>query len=157
MLCGWPFLHASAQQVKGKKQSATVQQGSKSKVAVLVPVTLGNSTVKDSVMSPEEFNRRVKEGLKISDSRFSGAVMEGFDFTYMERNIYEDSVGNYIPVLDVLTERCLGDTLTPIAISAMSYRAKHGDTALFNNIRMKLPDGRVGIGREFKIVLQAAK
>lgn len=108
-------------------------------------------------MTPEEFNRRVEEGLKVADAHYSGAVFEGFDFTYLERNIYEDSVGNLIPVVDALTERCPGDTFTTVAKNAMRYRAKNGDTALFNNMRMRLPDGRLGIGREFKVVIQNKK
>lgn len=155
--CCWLSFSVGAQQRQGSGKASKAAAATSKPTAVLVSVTLGNSTVNDSVMTPEEFNRRVKEGLKVADPRFAGAAMEGFDFTYMERNIYEDSVGNFIPVVDVLTERCPGDTLTPVAISAMSYRAKHGDTALFNNIRMRLPDGRLGIGREFKIVLQNKK
>ncbi|MGZ7142769.1 hypothetical protein ACXWOE_10135, partial [Streptococcus pyogenes] len=71
----------------------------------------------------------------------TAARVAGFIFNYKERNIYEDSVGNIIPVTDLLMEYCPGDTLTP-AISASIYqRTKRGDTAYFDDIRVVWPGG----------------
>lgn len=148
---------ADAQKKQVQKKTVKSKTAASGKTAVLLNVTLGKSAIADSVMTPEEFNRRVQEGLKVANPEFPNALVNGFDFTYMERNIYEDSVGNFIQVVDVLTERCPGDTFTAVAKSAMRYRAKAGDTALFNNMQLLLPDGRTGIGREFKIVLQEKK
>lgn len=137
-----------------KKTTQSKTTTTSSKVAVILNVTLGNTSIGDSVMTPEEFNRRVAEGMRVKNPEFPDAKVNGFDFTYLERNIYEDSVGNFIPVVDVLTERCPGDTFTHVAINAMKYRAKAGDTAVFNNMQLLLPGGRTAFGREFKIILK---
>lgn len=150
-------LPALAQQKKTAHHTARSKTATDPKMGVLLNVTLGNSAIGDSVMTPEEFNRRVQEGLKVANPQFPDARVQAFDFTYLERNIYEDSVGNFILVVDELTERCTGDTFSTVARGAMLSRAKAGDTAVFDNMQLHLPDGRKGFGRSFRIVLQERK
>jgi hypothetical protein len=78
----------------------------------------------------------------------------GFKFSYAARNMYEDSVGNLISVVDFNSEYCFGDTLTPGIKTSLSYRTKAGDTAYFDAIDVKLPGGGMAEGRPMKIVIK---
>jgi hypothetical protein len=103
----------------------------------------------------------------------------GFDFGYKERNLYEDSLGNPVVMMDYSSEYCKGDTVTsnisktqktaitnyldgdPDAndISRGIYeRTKPGDTVYFDHIMVAkylngtetVPDNKAIKGRSMK-------
>lgn len=82
-----------------------------------------------------------------------GAFIEGFSFTYGERNIYEDSAGVQHIVTDYLTEYCMGDTLSSIISQTIADRTKPGDTAYYDQIAIRLPNGKPAIGKPMKFVI----
>jgi len=114
------------------------------------PVFLGHSQISGGPVSKAVFDSLAKQGLK-SDS---GRVVSGFKFSYAERNMYEDSVGNLISVADYNSEYCFGDTLTAGIRAGLLYRTKPGDTAYFDDIEVKLPGGGIVAGRPMKIIIR---
>jgi len=117
----------------------------------LYPVVLGYSELSGGGIGKTTFDSLMRQGLKAGDS----ARVSGFVFNYMERNIYEDSIGNIIPVTDLFTEYCPGDTLAPTISNSIYLRTKRGDTAFFDNIKLiRSADGREVPGRSMKFVIE---
>lgn len=79
--------------------------------------------------------------------------IEGFSFMYGERNVYEDSAGNPLPVTEYLTQYCMGDTLPAVIRNTLLERAKPGDTAYYESIRIRKADGTEAIGKPLKFTL----
>lgn len=127
------------------------RKDSLNKKVVTYPVSLGSSDTSGGVISKQLFDSLLRQGLRPVDPE---ARVAGFVFNYMERNIYEDSVGNIIPVTDLLMEYCPGDTLTSAIAASIYYRTKRGDTAYFDDIRVVWPDGKEGRGKGLKFVLE---
>ncbi len=127
------------------------RKDSLAKKPVIYPVVLGNSELSGGTISKQIFDSLLRQGIKPVDTE---AKVAGFLFNYKERNIYEDSVGNLIPVTDLLMEYCPGDTLTPTISSSIYFRTKRGDTAFFDDIRVIWPDGKEGRGKGMKFILQ---
>ncbi len=127
------------------------RKDSVNKKVVTYPVLLGSSDLSGGVISKQLFDSLLHQGLRPQDPE---ARVAGFLFNYMERNIYEDSVGNIIPVTDLLMEYCPGDTLTTAISSSIYYRTKRGDTAYFDDIRVVWPDGKEGRGKGLKFILR---
>ena len=125
------------------------QQSATTKAKKYAPVFLGNSQVSGGMVPKAIFDSLAKQGLK-SDS---GRVVSGFKFSYAERNVYEDSVGNLIRMVDYNSEYCFGDTLSPGVKTSLQFRTKPGDTAYFDNIDVKLPGGGIVEGKPVKIVI----
>jgi len=114
-------------------------------------VTLGGTDRTGGDISKSDFDHMAPAGIRIKDP--NGAFIEGFSFTYGERNLYEDSAGNPKPVTDYLTEYCMGDTLSPIISKTISSRTKPGDTAYFDDIHIRLSDGKPANGKSMKFVI----
>lgn len=123
------------------------------KVVVGPPMALGNSGDTGSTMTATLFNTIARQGLKVADPKYGGAVVTGFSFTYGEHNVYEDSAGNFMGVIDYLTEYCPGDTLTVAIAASLIDRTKAGDTAYFDDIHLRLADGKTMIGKPLKIAI----
>lgn len=102
-------------------------------------------------ISKREFDAIAPQGLRLKDPQ--GAFIEGFSFTYGERNLYEDSLANEKWVTDYLTEYCMGDTLSPIISHTIASRTKPGDTAYYDDIHVRLPDGKPALGKSMKFVI----
>jgi len=102
-------------------------------------------------ITKEEFDALAPQGVRLKDS--GGAYIEGFTFTYGERHLYEDSVGNDKLVIDYLSEYCLGDSLSPIISKTLPYRTKPGDTAYYDGIQVRMPDGRAAAAKPMKFVI----
>lgn len=118
-----------------------------------VPVYLGNSTVSDGPVPQGQFDDLIVTGLTARDTSGAPAKVEGFSFTYVERSIFEDSVGNLIPVTDYLNEYCIGDTLSPAIRVGIVDRSKAGDTVIIDRIKVRLSDGAYRWGKNMKLVL----
>lgn len=117
----------------------------------VMTVTVGASEYTGGNISKTEFDRIAPQALRIKDAQ--GAFIEGFSFTYGERNMYEDSAGNPKPVTDYLTEYCMGDTLSPIISQTIAARTKPGDTAYYDDIHIRLPSGKPAVGKSMKFVI----
>ena len=102
-------------------------------------------------ISKFQFDDIAKQGIHIKDPK--GSFIEGFSFTYGERNMYEDSAGNDKPVTEYLTEYCMGDTLSPIIKTFIGIRTKPGDTAYYDDIHIRMPDGKPALGKSMKFVI----
>jgi hypothetical protein len=118
---------------------------------ITYPVVLGASQLSGGYIGKQLFDSLLQQGVQAADS---GNKIAGFVFNYMERNIYEDSVGNIIPVTDLLMEYCPGSFLTPNVAASIYTRTKRGDTAFFDDIRVVLPDGKEGRGKGMKFVIE---
>jgi hypothetical protein len=115
-------------------------------------VALGRtSSLSGGKISKNDFDDIAPQGIRIKTPE--GAFIEGFSFTYGERNIYEDSAGNEKPVIDYLTEYCMGDTLSPIISHTIATRTKPGDTAYYDDIHIRLPNGKPALGKAMKFAI----
>lgn len=143
--------HLLAQNVKKDDKKAKVQ-------AVATPVNvvwtyLGNSGYHSGNISKMNFDSYLKQGLVGKDSLGNVYKVDGFNFSYAERNLYEDSIGNLMVITDYVSEFCPGDTISPAVANNIFYKTKPGDTAYFDNIKVLLPDGRKLSTKPLKFVL----
>lgn len=118
-----------------------------------VPVVLGNE-YKSGNIQFTAFSEAIKKGLQAKDSAGRQFVVSGFAFTYVERTLYEDSLGNPMIVPDYLMEYCFGDTLSTFLKNNIADRSKAGDTVYIDKITLVTPDGKSGAeGKSIKLVL----
>lgn len=97
---------------------------------------LGAPAFKGGNISKRVFDSLLHLGVRATDSMGKKYPVSGFDFSYSERNLYEDSVGNLMYVNDYFTEYCAGDTITRAISKNIYYKTKPGDTAYFDNIKV---------------------
>jgi hypothetical protein len=119
------------------------------------PVFLGKSDISGAELTvpKAQFDALMKQGLTAKDSSGQPMKFHGFVFTYGERQLYEDSVGNLIVLTDLLTEYCFGDTLSSNITRSLFERTKKGDTAYIDDIQLVDINGKSKIGRSMRIVL----
>ena len=118
-----------------------------------IPVYLGKSDFYNGNISKRMFDSLVMQGVTSKDSTGKVYTVTQFGFTYAERNLYEDSVGNPIIVADYLADICFGDTLNALLKANMPERTKAGDTVFFDGIILKSPEGNNARGKAMKFVL----
>jgi hypothetical protein len=146
-LCALISINVWAQTKKGEEKKAT-----KPKV-VYIPVYLGNSDLSGGKISKAVFDSLLKQGITSRDSVGRRFTIDGFIFNYGERVLYEDSVGNPLVITDNLEQYCYGDSLTTFLKNNISERSKAGDTAYFDRINVKAPEGWLGNGKPMKFVI----
>ena len=145
------------------------QQAKKKTTKVFMPpVYLGNSGYTGGAIRKAEFDQLLKQGLQAHDSLGNKYRIVGFDFSYAERNLYEDSSANLVLLADFSSEYCTGDTISSdISQStedkpSLYDRTKAGDTAYFSNILLTtcpgntiltIPDTVTILGRDMKFVI----
>ncbi len=163
----------------GTTATAQEKTAKEDKHVFMPPVYLGRSDYKGGPIKNTTFNSLLKQGLTCHDSLGNKYRVVGFDFGYNERNLYEDSVGNLMTLMDYTSEYCKGDTVStnisktrktaisnyldgdPDAndISKSIYeRTKPGDTVYFDHIMVakyinateSLPDAKAIKGRNMK-------
>jgi hypothetical protein len=112
-------------------------------------VYLGNSDYKGGPIQKDKFVALMKQGLTSRDSLGNKYHVVDFDFSYAEKKVYEDSMGNLMRITDFSTERCYGDTLSwnltesgdTLRDGEVRYgiydRAKPGDTIYFDHIMVE--------------------
>ncbi|MBS1783410.1 MAG: hypothetical protein JSS78_10115 [Bacteroidetes bacterium] len=132
--------------VKAKTNAVTTK-------APMVFACLGKRCQRDGKISKTSFDSLLKEGIIAKDSAGKTYAVDGFSFSYGERNLYEDSIGKLIILTDFLTEFCIGDTITPAVRNNIFYKTKAGDTAYFDQIKIVLPDGRKQMVKPLRYVL----
>jgi hypothetical protein len=109
----------------------------KKKIRIMKPdVFLGSSSFSGGFIQRDSFNLLARMPLSASDSFGNKYKVIGFDFTYAERNIYEDSVANLVVLVDYIYEYCPGDTLPTGIKQNLLERTKRGDTAYINKVRL---------------------
>jgi len=169
-------LNLSAQQ---KKTDSKATQPNKASHIFKPTVYLGHSEYIGGPIKKDIFCNLMRQGLTSHDSLGNKYRIVGFDFGYAERNLYEDSLGNLMPMTDFSYEHCFGDTLTvdishnnSTAISnyldgtpdssdisrSIYNRAKPGDTIYFEkvlvakyiNATQSRPDSDAILGRSLK-------
>lgn len=118
----------------------------------VMEVVLGRSgNYTGGTISKNDFDAIAPQGIRLRTPE--GAFIEGFSFTYGERNVYEDSMANPLPITEYLTEYCMGDTLSPIIQHTIANRTKPGDTAYYDDIHIRLPNGKPALGKSMKFVI----
>lgn len=132
-----------------KKDTAS---SSKMPVIPVVDVYLGNTGLTGGAISKGQFDAAAKQGLILSGKE-AGGVIKSFTFMYAERGLFEDSVGNPLILTDYLTEICDGAQLSAGVQSSIYERTKPGDTAYFNDIRIRLSSGFSARGKVMKFVI----
>jgi hypothetical protein len=119
-----------------------------------IPVYLGHSVITDeSKVSENAFDSLLRQGLTSRDSAGLNYKVDGFAFTYGERNLYEDSVGNLMWLTDHLVEYCYGDTLSTFLLNNITERSKPGDTVYIDQITVRSPDGKGAYGQAMRLIL----
>ncbi len=125
----------------------------KKKKEYRVPVYLGETSYRDTAIPQETFDSLLRQGLTAKDSAGISYDVQGFLFTFGERNLYEDSVGNLMWVTDLLSEYCYGDTMSSWLLSTITSRTKKGDTIYIDQIKVSSPEGKPFNGKWMKFVL----
>ncbi len=124
-------LNLWAQQVsKGK----TDGQADATRKMLLPTVYLGKSEFHGGVIKKEDFNRYLKQGLTSHDSMGNKYKVVSFEFNYVERELFEDSVGNLKVMTEDLFEFCKGDTITSNVAGSIYDRVKAGDTVYIDRV-----------------------
>jgi hypothetical protein len=118
-----------------------------------VDVYLGASGLKSGAMRKPVFDSLIRQGITAREADGRKLRIEGFQFSYAERGLFEDSTGNLITVTDYIGEYCFGDTLSSTIKEGLPERTKAGDTAFIDNIRVVMANGSKAQGRPLKIVL----
>ena len=144
----------SAQRATTKRAAPAAKDTGSKKAPQLpiVPVYLGNTGMTGGVISKGRFDSAAKQGLLLRGAESGGAI-KSFTFMYAERGLFEDSVGNPLVLVDYLTEICDGSQLSSGVQSSIYDRTKAGDTAYFNDIRVRLPSGLSAKGAVMKFVI----
>ena len=157
ILSGIPVAHLAAQQAK---------PGSDHKPAlkILKPnVYLGHSDYSNGTIKKNTLDNLLKQGITSHDSTGKKYKVVSFDFTYAERNLYEDSVGNLIVVPEYLNQHCDGDTLNANISSTIYDRTKAGDTLFIDHIMVvryknksdvPMPDSTAFLAKAIKLVIE---
>jgi hypothetical protein len=141
-------LFAQQKAATNKKQPEKPKVAASAPKAITVPVYLGNSDQRNGGIQRETFNNLLRQGLTAHDSANNKYKVVGFDLGYADRGLYEDSVGNIIPVVDFASIHCNGEKIpahletsgqvTKSGEVSMSLyeRIKPGDTLYFDRIRV---------------------
>jgi hypothetical protein len=138
---------------KSKKDDGKPVPASDTPAPKIVHAYLGRSSYNNGEISKRTFDSLLKQGLTARDAQGTQLKVDGFTFSYAERNLYEDSVGKLMVLTDFFSEFCTGDTVSRGVSMNIYYKTKPGDTAYFDNIKVLLPDGRPVGTKGMKFVL----
>lgn len=115
------------------------------------PVFLGTTDLSGGTISKRLFDSLVAQGLTARDSAGTPGKVVEFRIYYKERNLYEDSMGNYYTDIEMLTDLSKTNKLNSYVV--LQDRTKKGDTAIFDDILVLLPDSVLVRGRGMKFVI----
>jgi hypothetical protein len=115
------------------------------------PVYLGHSNLRGGAISKHMFDSLINEGLFAIDSAGAKGDVIEFRIYYKQRSLYEDSVGNFYTDMEMLTDMSKGNKLNSYV--AIQDRTKRGDTAIFDDILVRLPDSLIVRGTAMKFVI----
>lgn len=130
------------------------EQKKKPKI-VPIPVYFGNSDIDSGLVPKQVFDSLLKQGFTSRDSNGREFNVNSFMFTYCERALYEDSVGNPIILTDYLSEFCMKGKLEEYQLEALLYKSKPGDTLIIEKIMLTSADSAkaTGFGKAMKLVI----
>ena len=137
---GLSMVWAQANKNKVQRNRVAIQQPKPKYKFKAAPVYLGNSTLRGGLIAKKTFDSLVQEGLTAIDSAGIAAKVIQFRVYYKERNLYEDSLGNYYVDTEMLTDFSRGNKLNSYMGGSLVDRTKKGDTAIFDDIVVMLPD-----------------
>ncbi len=122
---------------------------------VKVAVYFGKSDIDSGILVKPAFDSLLKQGLTSKDSNGRVFEVKSFMMTFCERNIYEDSVGNLMPVTDYLSEYSFDSKLKPYQLTYVLEHRKKGDTIIFEHIKLQSVDSvKAGAnGKPFRIIV----
>lgn len=122
---------------------------------VPVPVYLGNSDINGGEVPKQVFDSLLKQGFTARDSNGRQYKVSSFMFTFCERMIYEDSIGNLMPLTDYLSEYCFDNKLLDYQLNTLLERGKRGDTLILEQIKLTAMDStKAGAyGKALRIVI----
>ena len=132
------FVPVWAQQNAGSNtdKSKPAQEKTLPKKILRPNVYLDSSNYSGGEIPKKELDDLLKKRLTAHDSSGNNYRIIGFDFTYAERNLYEDSIGNSEVLVDYMNEYCPGDTITTDISGSIFDRAKAGDTVFIDHIQL---------------------
>ena len=164
------FMMAAGIQLSGQQKAGTKTPAK----PFVPPVYLGESDYKGGPIQKDKFSTLLRQGLSSHDSLGNYYKVYGFDFTYAERKVYEDSVGNLMKLTDLISEHYPGNMIgKDLATDAdtsgegevmlsLYQRIKPGDTVYFDHIQVTtigknslvpLPDSIPVTARGFRCVI----
>jgi hypothetical protein len=134
------------------QQSATNKKGAKTTEKTpakstgthkffVIPRTYIGGTYSGGPITKIEFDQLLKKGFTAHDTLGNNYRIVGFDFTYAERNLYEDSIGNLQVLVDYLNEYCPGDTVSTGISNSIYDRIKPGDTVFIDHVQLRALPG----------------
>ncbi|MCW3120650.1 MAG: hypothetical protein JWQ38_142 [Flavipsychrobacter sp.] len=162
-------LHLSGQQKVSGKQAAKAPAK-----AFVPPVYIGESDYKGGPIQPSRFSTLLRQGLTSYDSLGNHYKIVGFDFSYAERKVYEDSVGTLMKITDFMSEHYMGNMIgadlgtdadtssDKEVILSLYQRVKPGDTVYFDHIMLNkigsnplfnVPDSVAIAGKGIKCII----
>lgn len=140
-----PKAAGDSKPVAGRKDTSSIP---------FIPVYLGQSQYKGGPIPKAKFDELLHHGITSKDSLGNKYNIIGFMFTYVERNLYEDSVGKLMIVPDYIAEYCEGDTIGVDISTSLYERIKQNDTVYFDNITLrKQADGSGAYGKPMRFVI----
>lgn len=127
----------------------------KKKKPVPVPVYFVGSDMNWGNIKKDEFDALIKKGFTSRDSNGRVFEVQQFMFTFCERNLYEDSVGNPMVLTDYLSEYSFSNKFKDYQLKALLRRAKPGDTVFIEKILLTAADStKAGAnGKPMKLVI----
>ena len=136
------------------QKPAVKKPAAKSKLVVpSVATYLANTSMSGGMIGKRTFDSLIRRGISARDSAGKAWKVQGFQFTYAERGIYEDSVGNAIMTTDYLTEYCFGDTLSRNISLILPSKTKPGDTVFVERVKVIRPAGGEAVGKPMRFIL----
>jgi len=137
--------------------------GKSTPVKVFKPgVYLGSTGLNSGTLHKGEVEKMLHELVTSHDSTGKKYKVVAFDFTYMDRNLYEDSVGNLIVVPDYLNQHCHGDSIPSEITANLKDRVKGGDTIFYYNVQvvryqpktnLPMPDSTAFLAKSMKFAI----
>lgn len=127
----------------------------KVKKPVPVPVYIGHSNIDSGFISKPLFDSLIKQGFTARDSSGRTYDIKSFMFTFCERVLYEDSVGNPMILTDYLSEFSFDNQLKQYQLNAVLERAKWGDTIILEQIKLEAKDStkKEAFGKAVRLII----
>jgi hypothetical protein len=118
-----------------------------------IPVFLGKSDISNGFIPKHIFDSLALQGLFAKDSSGIEGAVKQFRLYYKERNLFEDSSGNFMIMVDLLTDISMSNQLNKYVANSLTERTKKGDTAFIDDIIVKMPDSTTRIGLPMKLII----
>lgn len=120
-----------------------------------IPVYLGNSNIDSGMVAKPLFDSLLKQGFTARDSNGRVFEVKSFMFTFCERMLYEDSIGNPLFMTDYLSEYNFDNKLKDYQLNALLDRTKGGDTLIIEQIKLVAADTTKAeaLGKQLRVVI----